>query len=388
MLDSAGVTLAINSQPERSLSLVEEFSIGVVEGDPNYLFDRVRAIALDEDEGIWVVDSHESVRHYDRIGQYAGAVGGRGEGPGEARGYGDVWIGTQGVLVLGFSGVLQLFTRDGVLLESRSARLGQGFIEPMGFGLDHWKMTILTFPKEFENLFRQEVAIANATGLNDEPDPFVSFQGRLLRLTGSGGAGAGPYFLGDPSYGMDRVGRVFISDTLKYRIEVLGPNGNLESIVTRDVEETAFDPSWIPEIEEGIWTALRRDGLPSNADQQATDLMGGAVPPEIPDHLPFVENLAVARDGSLWVERADRHPKPAQAAVAHAFGWVRHAWPPEWIAPMVFDLFTGEGEYRGTVEIDAFFEPMAVTADRVYGVRYDEMDVETIVVYRLSEGGP
>ena len=87
-----------------------------------------------------------------------------------------------------------------------------------------------------------------------------------------------------------------------------------------------------------------------------------------------------------WKERIG-HPRPAMATVAHVFGWLRHDWPPEWVAPRVLDVFTADGKYRGTVELDGLYQPMAVTPDRVYGVLYDELGVEFIVAYSVDEGG-
>ena len=110
-------------------------------------------------------------------------------------------------------------------------------------------------------------------------------------------------------------------------------------------------------------------------------------PDPLPEHLPFIEGLLVGPDGEMWVERADRHPSPPLRAVAHQYGYVRHAWPPSWAAPRVFDLFTPEGRYRGTVEVPGDYAPMAVAGDRVWGVHYDDLEVERLVVHEVVEAG-
>ena len=56
-------------------------------------------------------------------------------------------------------------------------------------------------------------------------------------------------------------------------------------------------------------------------------------------------------------------------------------------APRVLDVFTADGKYRGTVELDGLYQPMAVTPDRVYGVLYDELGVEFLVAYSVDESG-
>jgi len=70
-------------------------------------------------------------------------------------------------------------------------------------------------------------------------------------------------------------------------------------------------------------------------------------------------------------------------AVAHLYGYIRHAWLPGWAAPRVFDVFDADGRYHATIELPADFEPMAVTGTRVYGIHYDELDVERVVVYEV-----
>lgn len=64
-----------------------ELAIGaVVEGDPAYLFEEVRALARDAEGLIYAADSgSRTVRVFDRRGAHVYSFGGRGEGPGEFR---------------------------------------------------------------------------------------------------------------------------------------------------------------------------------------------------------------------------------------------------------------------------------------------------------------
>lgn len=64
-----------------------EVAIGaVLEGDPGYLFDDVRALARDAEGLIYVADSGSlTVRVFDQRGTHVYSFGGRGEGPGEFR---------------------------------------------------------------------------------------------------------------------------------------------------------------------------------------------------------------------------------------------------------------------------------------------------------------
>lgn len=67
-------------------ALVPETSIGELEGPDEYLFGSVRAIAVDDDHNVYVLDGQaRHVRVFDSAGTYVNTFGGSGEGPGEFR---------------------------------------------------------------------------------------------------------------------------------------------------------------------------------------------------------------------------------------------------------------------------------------------------------------
>ena len=118
--DSAGVQLVLNSGPDWPLELREVLRVGTLDGDPNLQFYRITDIQVDSIEGFWVVDSHESIRHYDADGSYKGFVGGRGEGPGEVERYQMVRLGDHSVLALGSPAhLLHQVLRDVVIVIRR-----------------------------------------------------------------------------------------------------------------------------------------------------------------------------------------------------------------------------------------------------------------------------
>lgn len=65
-------------------ALVPEVSIGETDGPEEYLFGSVRAITVDDDQNVYILDGQAShVRVYDSAGTYVATLGRRGEGPGE-----------------------------------------------------------------------------------------------------------------------------------------------------------------------------------------------------------------------------------------------------------------------------------------------------------------
>jgi len=69
---------------EDIFSLEEELSIGEAEGSEEYMFSRVRSVAVDEEERIYVLDDKEAhIKIFSRNGDYVKTVGKKGQGPGE-----------------------------------------------------------------------------------------------------------------------------------------------------------------------------------------------------------------------------------------------------------------------------------------------------------------
>lgn len=386
--DSAGVRMVSNAQVESPLTSTEVIRVGVVDGDPRYQFNDIRTITVDADGGFWVVDGNESVRHYDNAGELVGSVGGRGGGPGESEMYYSATLRGDSVLLLGVPGVMQLFDADGSLLGSASRSAG-GYRQPVGVAGGRWLFRQQAYPTDQGEVFRSPITYLAAPSLDAPADTLRSFQGELRQVQGLEGGfpriGRASWFRGNPSFAVDGQGRIFVSDTLAYRVETYDPAGRLARVLERPAEPRAFEEAWLAEVEVGFEEAMSHDGGPMDRDRIERQ-MASATPDPAPEHLPFIEGLLVGPDGELWVERADRHPNPALRAVAHQYGYVRHAWLPTWAAPRVFDIFDAEGRYEGTVELPDDFAPMAIVGNRVYGVHYDHLDVERVVVHEIGPG--
>ena len=71
---------------------MEDLRIGVLEGEPAYMFGNVSDLAVGRDLSLYILDG-TGIRQYDRQGRFVRQIGGRGQGPGE---YGSI----QGIEVL------------------------------------------------------------------------------------------------------------------------------------------------------------------------------------------------------------------------------------------------------------------------------------------------
>ena len=83
----AGVKIVKNPQEplygELEFKLEEDLSIGR-EDDDNYMFFRVRGIAIDKEENIYVTDyGNYRIQKFDKNGNFLQSIGRYGQGPGE-----------------------------------------------------------------------------------------------------------------------------------------------------------------------------------------------------------------------------------------------------------------------------------------------------------------
>jgi hypothetical protein len=404
--DSAGVSIVRDARPEVPLSLKEVLRVGVVEGDPDLQFDRVRDVAPDGEGGFWVVDGDPSLRRYDAQGRLVARAGGAGRGPGEADMYWRVFAADGSIVVLGNPPTLQRFTADGRFLDSRPALTDAGgLLRPMGRTEDGIVLGADRFPARpgaghgIETggapHARGTVELFTAPDTLEPTTPVGSFPGTLLTDRG----GSGPWLLGNPSFAVDRRGWIHVSDTLSYRIETWDSEGRLLRVVERPMEPRPIPLDYEARVRAGFQQAFEEGvdpflppGLDPERRGEIERLSAAGIPPTLPPHFRFIERVLASPRGDLWVERADRHPHPALRAVAHGFGYVRFAWHPAWRAPQVFDLFDPEGAYRGTVELPFDMEPKQVEgtlADggpplRLHAVHTDALGVERVVVLEVG----
>ncbi|MBE0461202.1 MAG: 6-bladed beta-propeller [Candidatus Aminicenantes bacterium] len=69
---------------EVSISLKPELTIGIEEGDENYMFGGIATIEEDEEGNIYVLDfKFRTIKKYDKNGKFIKNIGKKGQGPGE-----------------------------------------------------------------------------------------------------------------------------------------------------------------------------------------------------------------------------------------------------------------------------------------------------------------
>lgn len=388
--DTAGFRMVKNRGPDRTLAIQEALRVGVVGGDPDLEFHEILDLAVDSLGGIWVSDSNEGVRHFGPDGEYLGYVGGRGEGPGEARdGYGDVWVGHGTVLAATYGGQIQVFSGNGTLLGQRSRRVGPGkYLIPLGPVGERWSLYLTETPFSEAELVRGTWTVGRGPVTESGFDSLLVLPG-ILRVGGPSSRRHASYFYGPPGIDGDSRGNVYYSHPLEYRIDVFDASGQLVQVVSREIPPTPLDPDIREEVTEGarqVWRDLYGGQPPP--EEKVLETVKDVLPDSLPGHLPFLQGVFVSRDGHLWAHRGDRHTSPAMRAVAEGAGYERWFWREEWRAPKHFDLFSPDGLYRGSVILPRDFIPLDATGDRIIGSIRNELGIQFVVAFSVEEGAP
>lgn len=341
---------AWSSVPE----LVEDLSIGVLDGPPEFMFGEVTRLADDLRGGVYVLDDQAvEIRHFDRRGELIRVVGQEGEGPGE---YKRLTLG----MVVDSGGVLHMHDWG----NGRIARF-----DDEGNPLAAWPL-----PSSFLTTSRGTWLYSEGPGrllvaarVEGDPALIRVEEGRLTdtlavpRLPGMPEHRGGPYRV-DTYWRWHPDGYFVVGVSDDYSLDLRRVNGVLR--IRRDVGGVPVDSE-----EAGAW---RRHF--EWMEQQPS-----YSPPEgewMPSTMPPFRDIEVSSDGRIWVQR---NVRPAvldldeDPSVTPPIGGGQ---------TFVYDVFEADGIFLGQIRFPDRVEPHVFGAGYVWGVRRGEFDEEYVV--RLS----
>lgn len=155
------------------------------------------------------------------------------------------------------------------------------------------------------------------------------------------------------------------SDT--YAIEIFRPDGRVVRIVRDWTTIRLHDDEW------DVWNQLR----------QFVVRRGGRFPiPEIPRGKPAFADILVSRTGEIWVQRHTSSvrvaPQPKDIIAVGGQGAI------PWREPLLFDVFTVDGSFLGSVSGPPGVEVGAISGDTVWGARSAAYDIPSVVRYIVA----
>ena len=366
--DSAGIDIIEATRPlwgDSSLWSIDPdplVDLTVSGNGPAHEFFRIRGVKQRPDGSLVLADrGSRQIRHYSREGEFLGALGGPGQGPGEFRNLQRVEIVADSLFALDYDGRVTVMGPDMELARvfdlphqvSDIHFLGEGTLLAESFmweGLD-----------EIANqLIRPSVAL-------------VRFDLEGVRIDSLGvrpGSESYPYSLeedhGDAPALFPKAGqvatlgsRIFYGSSDLMQVEELDPSGQVVRILRI--------PGHPLDLTDAQIAAERNSRLD-------VDLPPGmTLPPFIrrvvealpaPATRPAYAEMLVDPSGAVWLELYRGRSEQDR--------------PLEWL------VLDADGTWLGTVEIPDGFRVTGVTMETVLGVWQDELDVEHPQVLRLS----
>ncbi len=347
-----------------SVTLVEDLTIGVLEGPEEYLFGQVSELAVDATGGVYVFDAQvPALRYYDVDGQYVRTLGREGEGPGE---YYDVALG------------LEVRPGDGrvVLRDPRNRRLS--IYDPDGQVHDSWRIASGLFTANAMTIDTADrVLLKILTGPTTPETPWPI---GLMRITPDGevlDTLLPPPLPGEPTrdagrFGAEKVwaysplGGFVVGLSDQYSFEHRREDGTVLRI-ERTTRPVRLEPDELREHRAyNDWWRRTRD----------------VETPDVPDVKPAFRAFDIGKEGRIWVRRFAAAVK-SEGSEPTSRGGSEPPPPLTWVEPTLYDVFEPSGEFLGTVHVPRGTYLSVLRGDQAWGVKLDSLDVPRVVRFRI-----
>jgi hypothetical protein len=390
--DTIGDTLVVRTESGsvwgQDARLVADLTIGQFEGPDEYMFGRVRSLAVASDGSIYAYDEHaKELRKYADDGNYVATFGRQGGGPGE-------YESPDGGLAILPDGRI-------VLRDPTNARLS--VFSPEGEYLDGWR--IRGHMHTSRRLYKdREGNVYPMLLLNFEGD-VDDWKAGLVRYGPDGVPGD---TLETPEYdydtpeiqASDEEGSSFISEWIPFTprdVWAFSPLGYfVAGVSTSYAIDLHIAPDQILRIERGDWLPVPIKPE-EKAEQERIETAGMRRldpgwrwnGPPIPDTKPPYERFFVGEDGRIWVKLYQEAHKIESAEDYPQEDEPGEIPEPTWIESVAFDVFEPDGRYLGMVTAPdglATYPTPVARGDTLWAVVEDELDVPYIVRFLVALG--
>ena len=347
--DSAGIVIAVNTGDPAgaeswSVDAEPMVSIGGGGGPPPAMFAVVTRASRLSDGTIVVLENETSeLRFFDPGGAHLRTVGGHGEGPGEFE-YAESFVRLAGDTLLVDAGARHLlFSPTGDYVRQTMIDVERHFSGERAVPCAHSRLlpegSFLVCEAASDDSPAMRGAIPPTRVIRVAPDGTEAVLGHYWNRWGVLSAPTWIASGGSPPV-------VAIAPNPEYSIEVWSLDGGLTRIIRRlDGRRAPTDK----EVAAAVADMQRFGGPPDDE--------------EPPDLVPAVFGVTVGITGDLWVRREP---------------FVRMH------DETVFDVFDGQGRFRGEVGFEGYFWLYEVGENYVLGARLDELEVAHIQLHRLS----
>jgi len=363
--------------------LVEDLSIGVMEGEPAYMLARPVGVAAVDDE-ILVLDSQDhEVKVYGMDGQFRRAFGEQGEGPGELNNPFTLFVtDDRRVLVSNGFGASKVTVYDLEGNHLDDYRVGDRpvfrfFETPDGLFANKWivpdnpeDLNPNNRPEAYQAFgpegYEGEVFMIPDTGA-EQITMDIEIQGRTFPMQ----------IPGTPQpvvWELTPAGELVWGWPGEYRFNVRRPDGT-EFTVDRYWEPVPYDPDELDYQRRALVAQFRR-----NLPDFSWDGAG------MPTTKPAYGGITADDFGRLWVFRLGSGERQAECMDPDEWDpaeggnpWQEPCWRPEFI----HDVFRVDGTYLGRVDSEGRVGVQHVGDGFVLSITEDEMGTPQIKRYRI-----
>jgi hypothetical protein len=344
-------------------------AIGVAEGDPNYVFDRiVGALRLCDGRMVVATGQSNQLRSFDSAGRFLRASGRTGAGPGEFRGLS--WIGRLGCdsLLAWDRGNFRLTVVGPGGEYVRSAPMERplmGFLNLLGLLPDRTLLASLKTGGEQDGV-RRDTLIYLRYGMDGALlDTVGRLPGLLLHTAVTRRPDGRPASARMSVVPLTPYPRAVVTndgfyygagDT--YEIRQYSEGGALRRLIRRPIAPRTLTDAHVADYRNRYLASLRDDEARREQERRWREM-------PVPKTAPAYGWLGADDEGNLWV---GSYGLPGDSGSGTA-------------------VFDPTGVLLGAVTMPRRFLPMHIGADFLLGVTRDEDELEYVRLYRLVKPG-
>ncbi len=345
-----GVTVVKNPSeplnPELQIIFEEELTIGIEEGDENYMFGNQVFVNSDDGGNIYVTDQDRRiVKKYDFDGNFLQSIGRLGQGPGEFQDMSGVRFTSEGNIYLNDLKTqrLSFFSKEGNYLKGikfpimfeRVVINSKGFyvarsVDNVELGKGKkWDYFYGLFDENF-NLIAEFLRLPQGVNVNGKKaDTLVQVLANSLSETA---------FQPNVNYVLDKNDLIYFGYPENYEIKVYSREGKLRKIIQRDFKPVEISKRH-KEYFKHSQSELFMSKIPVNEEEKVFELV------EYPKYKPAYERFTLMENG--WIFVVVDSVRDGSALI---------------------DIFNKDGEYLAQFETDVPTDWLSFNNGKAYSV--------------------
>jgi len=331
----------------KPIEFAEDLSIGIEEGDENYMFSYPADIDSDSEGNIYVLDYQDCVvRKYDPHGKFATQFGRKGQGPGEFTSPYSMTISLQDLVYVGDYSLrkIEIFSPTGDYQKTLHADFTYYFSI-------NTKNDLIMGHREYDKDGNPFYNVGRFDFQKNEAEDFFSQrQYWPARIMDDEFRYEFPYFV---RWDINSKAHVYVASAVDYEISVFSSDGNMLFKFSKDFNHVKVSGEEMEKISDII------SGVPSRAEPNPykTQLV-----------YPVFEFISIDEKDRVWVENYQPN------------------WRNRTNKETAYDVFSFDGKFLFSTKINGHIYPQLIFKNGyVYSLIKDESGFSRALRFRMKE---